>query len=404
MSEWEKVRLEDVATVDWGNSDLTKKFYTENGSYLGVSASGCDGQMDHFEHEADVIVVSAIGANCGKIFYPRQKFTAIKNTITITPHTKKIDPNYLFLTLCKNTFPKRGSAQPFISKGDAKKYKILFPPLKEQKAIADVLGSLDDKIEHNRRTIEKLEAMGKGLFQSWFVDFDPVRAKAAGHPTELPDAISTLFPNELVSSQLGDIPKGWDVAVIANFGQVICGKTPPTKKVENFGGDYPFITIPDMRQGLVSVNAERTISEVGAKVLEGKLLPAGSVCVSCIATPGLVTLTSRKSFTNQQINSIVPAKSIYREFILFAMIQMGDLIGAVGSGGSVFANMNTGKFKELPLLKPIDEVLSAFSDMCNPTIKKFLSLQKEIDVLMKLRDTLLPELMSGELRVKDIIK
>lgn len=354
----------------------------------------------------NTILLAMYGATVGELGILAREMACNQACCAMTVNSDKADYRYLFYLLLHQKAQIKvlasGSAQQNLSVTQIENFRFPYPPLREQKAIADVLSSLDDKIEHNRRMIETLEAMGKALFQSWFVNFDPVRAKAAGHPTELPDAISTLFPDELVSSQLGDIPKRWEVAVISNFGQVICGKTPPTKKVENFGGDYPFITIPDMRQGLVSVNAERTISEVGAKVLEGKLLPSGSICVSCIATPGLVTLTSRKSFTNQQINSIVPAKSIYREFILFAMIQMGDLIGAVGSGGSVFANMNTRKFKELPLLRPIDEVLSAFSDICNPTMKKILSLQKEIDVIMKLRDTLLPKLISGELRMKDV--
>ena len=423
MSEWREMRLEEVADVIGGGTPSTKISDYWNGDISWITPKDLSSHGDRYisrgerdisslgleNSSAKLLPINSVllssRAPVGYVAISSQELTTNQGFQSLVFKKGHIPLFFYYLLKSKRAFIEShasGSTFGEVSNSVVRQITFEIPPLREQKAIAGVLSSFDDKIEHNRRMIETLEAMGKALFQSWFVNFDPVRAKAAGHPTELPNAISTLFPNELVSSQLGDIPKGWEVAVISNFGQVICGKTPPTKKVENFGGDYPFITIPDMRQGLVSVNAERTISEVGAKVLEGKLLPSGSVCVSCIATPGLVTLTSRKSFTNQQINSIVPAKSIYREFILFAMIQMGDLIGAAGSGGSVFANMNTGRFKELPLLRPIDEVLSAFSDICNPTMKKILSLQKEIDVIMKLRDTLLPKLMSGELRVKDI--
>ena len=128
-------------------------------------------------------------------------------------------------TSIKHTSPKRIEG-----------FSFYLPPMREQKAIAEVLSSLDDKIEHNRRMIETLEAMGKALFQSWFVDFDPVRAKAAGHPTELPDAISTLFPNELVSSQLGDIPKRWEVVSIGETCfECVGGRTPSTKNPRKLG-------------------------------------------------------------------------------------------------------------------------------------------------------------------------
>ena len=385
MSEWKKVRLEDVATVDWGNTDLTKKFYTENGSYLGVSASGCDGRMDHFEHEADVIVVSAIGANCGKVFYPRQRFTAIKNTITITPHTKKIDPNYLFLTLCKNTFPKRGSAQPFISKGDAEKYKILFPPLKEQKAIAGVLGSLDDKIEHNRRMIETLEAMGKALFQSWFVDFDPVRAKAAGRPTELPDAISTLFPNELVSSQLGDIPKGWEIKRLGEITKIKQGKYranishQPTKEssIPLWGGN-----------GIRGYVSESDFDEP-------------TTLITCRgASCGLIQKAFEPSAFTNSVIAFVNIKNESTFSFIYNHSLVADFVHFIT--GSAQPQITISNIEKHKLIYPSFELQKHFDILVEGVHKKILAVSEENQVLAQLRDTLLPKLMSGELRVKDV--
>lgn len=274
----------------------------------------------------------------------------------------------------------------------------------QQKAIAHILSTLDDKIELNQKMNQTLEDIAKAIFKSWFVDFDPVRAKAEGRPTGLPPEISDLFPDELVDSEIGEIPKGWEVTIVSDFGKVVCGKTPSTKDPDNFEGEFPFITIPDMRGNLINLSTERSVSEKGATVLKGKLLPAGSICISCIATPGLVSITSCDSFTNQQINSIVPGDDVDKEYLLFSMMTFGDLISSAGSGGSVFANLSTGRFKELPILRANEKLRSAFSRLIRPILQRIELSQKEIYTLSELRDTLLPKLTSGELRIPDAEK
>lgn len=155
--KWEMVELKEVATIDWGNTNLTKSSYTENGEYLGVSATGLDGRMDHFEHEVGVTVLSAIGANCGKIFYPTEKFTAIKNTITFTPDKTKINPKYLFYVMKDNTLSRRGAGQPFMAKGDVEKYKIPLPPLSVQQEIVEQIEVKQNAINSAREVIQNLE-------------------------------------------------------------------------------------------------------------------------------------------------------------------------------------------------------------------------------------------------------
>jgi len=155
--KWPLVELKDVCVVDWGNTELTKKSYIENGEYLGVSAAGCDGRMKHFEHEVGTVVLSAIGANCGRVFYPNENFTAIKNTITFTPEKKKLYPKFLFYILRDNTFPRRGGGQPFMTKGDVKKYKIPLPPLEVQKEIVEQIEVKQKAIDAAKAVIEDLE-------------------------------------------------------------------------------------------------------------------------------------------------------------------------------------------------------------------------------------------------------
>ena len=298
-----------------------------------------------------------------------------------------------------------GATMPSINTKILSQLPVSYPPkLEDQKAIAHILGTLDDKIELNQKMNQTLEEIAKAIFKSWFVDFDPVRAKAEGRSTGLPPEISDLFPDELVDSEIGEIPCGWDASIVSEFGKVVCGKTPSTKDPENFDGQFPFITIPDMRGNLLSLSTDRSVSEKGAASLKGKMLPAGSICVSCIATPGLVSVTTSDSFTNQQINSIVPRNEVDREYLLFSMMTFGDLISSAGSGGSVFANLSTGRFKELPILQPCEESRTAFSAIIRPMLQRIEISQKEISTLSELRDTLLPKLISGELRIPDAEK
>lgn len=155
--KYEMVKLGEVATVDWGNTNLTKTSYEDGAEYIGVSAAGCDGRMSHFEHDVGVSVLSAIGANCGKVFYPDGKFTAIKNTITFTPHTNVILPKYLFFIMQNNHLPKRGGAQPFMAKADVESYVIPLPPLDVQQQIVDEIENKQSAINHARKIIENLE-------------------------------------------------------------------------------------------------------------------------------------------------------------------------------------------------------------------------------------------------------
>ncbi len=164
--KWPLVELQKVTKIDWGNTELTKKSYIKNGEFLGVSATGADGRINHFEHEVGVTVLSAIGANCGKVFYPTEKFTAIKNTITITPDSKKLKPKFLFYIMKSNTLPKRGGGQPFMSKGDVEKYKIPLPPLEVQKEIVEQIEVKQKAIEAAKAVIENLERERRYFGQS----------------------------------------------------------------------------------------------------------------------------------------------------------------------------------------------------------------------------------------------
>jgi len=275
--------------------------------------------------------------------------------------------------------------------------EIPVPSIRTQEAILSHLLSLEDKIELNRRMNETLEAMARAIFKSWFVDFDPVRAKSEGRDTGLPKEIADIFPSEFVESELGKIPKGWKVRSVNDVGQVICGKTPPTQVSDYYGDDMPFITIPDMHGKVFVTKSQKQLSNAGAISQHKKMLPAGAICVSCIATTGLVVITSQESQTNQQINSVIPSETDQTYFWFCTFRNLGDEIKAAGSGGSVLANLNTGHFAEMRVLAPPTKLRCFYHFHLMPLFDRIMSNEKETNTLNVLRDSLLPKLMSGEI-------
>jgi type I restriction enzyme S subunit len=228
--------------------------------------------------------------------------------------------------------------------------------------------------------------MAQALFKSWFVDFEPFRAQG------------------MQDSPLGEIPVGWRVVNVGEMGEIVCGKTPATADKENYGGNIPFITIPDMHENIFITSTATCLTEKGAATQPKKLLPRLSVCVSCIATPGLVSITSVPSHTNQQINSIIcnPETSTYWCYLAISHIRQEIITG--GAGGSATLNLNKAEFSKLPLVRPDNETMKKFHNLVKPLFDQILQNDLEVIILVDIRDTLLPKLLSGEIRVKDAEK
>lgn len=334
------------------------------------------------------------------------KFLLSSNQMKLTVSKEIADPLFVYYYVssprCREQIVRESTASgvPKINVAYLRQFPIVLPPTNEQRAIARILGALDDKIELNRQTNHTLEAMAQSVFKSWFVDFDPVATKAAERtPAWMNADTAALFPTRFVESSLGLIPEGWHIGKVSNLGEVICGKTPSTKEQDNFGNDIPFITIPDMHNNIFITRTERSLSLKGANSQTKKFLPANSICVSCIATPGLVCLTTKKSQTNQQINSVIPQSSISPYFCYWLLRGLGDEIKAGGSAGTVFHNLNTGNFSQIEIILPSSLLIEKFHSTCEGMMQKIVGNQEESETLAALRDSLLPKLLSGEIQV-----
>lgn len=310
--------------------------------------------------------------------------------IVIRKKTKITDSHYVYYLSTSPRF--RDSAIKLMSGTSGrqrieieglKNLNISLPPLSEQKRIANILSSFDNKIEILKKENKILEDIAENIFKEWFVKYN--------------------FPNKdgkpyrdnngkMIDSELGSIPEGWRIGKLGDFGQVICGKTPSTKNSSFFGGNYPFIKIPDMTE-LYVFKTESTLTDLGSKELNGKMVPANSICVSCIATIGKVSITTEDSFTNQQINTIIPNKNIYREYLYFTLSNMQEYLELIGNRGSTTFNINTEMFRNLEIIIPNEELLESFSSATASLFEKILVNSKLTMNLEIQKDKLLKELV-----------
>ena len=277
-----------------------------------------------------------------------------------------------------------GGTRNALTKKMIEDFMINLPSLPTQQKIANILSSLDDKIEVNRRINEQLEELAGALFKSWFVDFEPFK------------------DGEFVDSELGMIPKGWKVVEIQDFGNIICGKTPSKDNKDYYGGDIPFIKIPDMHNNIFVKHTEDWLSEEGNLSQIKKRIPPYSICVSCIATVGLVIMNTTYAHTNQQINTIIPNNEYERYYLFEQLKSMKEYIQNLGRGGTATLNVNTKTFSKIKVLRPFDTILENYDSIVSGIFEKIELNQQEIHHLTTLRDTLLPKLMSGEIDVNEV--
>jgi type I restriction enzyme S subunit len=281
---------------------------------------------------------------------------------------------------------------------------LRLPSLPVQKAIAHILGALDDKIELNRRKNKTLEDMARAIFKSWFVDFDPVRAKAAGlKPPGLKPDLAALFPNAFENSALGKIPKGWKVRPIGDVVQVLGGGTPSTKEPAYWeGGIHPFCTPKDMSSltAHVLLQTERHLSDEGLERVSSGQLPVGTVLLSSRAPIGYLAIAETPVSINQGIIAMICNGELPNLYVLYWTAENMERVIA-NANGSTFLEISKQNFRPITALIPKQDILRQFMQIVAPLHQRIsLSIQQNHH-LAAIRDTLLPKLISGELRVSD---
>lgn len=320
---------------------------------------------------------------------------------------KNKEQEFLFYLLkyLEKQFLNRSSGTVFdsINRTEIETLPIHLPPLPEQQAIAAVLSSFDDKIELLRAENQTLEQMGQELFKERFGAPQPSKGGAHfSHPAEESAHSGALgAEGKSPSGDLGaSLPEGWRVGKLGEMGTIICWKTPSKNNWDFFWWNIPFIKIPDMHWNLFILKTEDSLTEEGADSQKNKYISEWAICVSCIATVGLVSLTTKSSQTNQQINSIIPKFDNYREYLYYSLASMKNELLAIGAWWSATLNINTTTFSNILIIIPDQETLSKFDLVIKPLFNKIRANSEQIQTLSATRDQLLPKLMSGEVRVE----
>lgn len=353
------------------NGEIPTEYILKPGSYIVT--------MTDLSKEIDTLGYSAIVPKTERIYLHNQRIglLSFKNP--------ECDPQYIYYLLQTHSYQREiantstGSTVHHTSPSKIYNYKFSAPDIEKQKKIASILSAYDNLITNNEEQIKLLEEASQRLYKEWFVDLH--------------------FPGHENTPIVDGVPEGWKFRVVSDFGEVITGKTPSTTNVQYYGGNIPFVTIPDMHGNVFPIITERTLTKEGADTQKNKYLPKNSVMVSCIATVGIVNISLEVCQTNQQINSVIlhNEKDLY--FFYGTMKRIKMLLDGVGSNGATMTNVNKTKFGSIKVLYPTDKLVTAYYDICKPIFETILLQSKMIVEAQWVRDHLLPKLMSGELEV-----
>ncbi len=299
-----------------------------------------------------------------------------------------------------------GSRTPILNKGDFERLPFSLPSLGEQRAIARVLGTLDDKIELNRRMSETLEQMARALFRSWFVDFDPVLAKKDGRwkPGQslpgMPAHLYDLFPDSFVDSELGQIPEGWEVRPFADTTEIIGGGTPKTSVAEYWNGDIPWFSVVDAPRSsdVWVLDTEKKVTLKGIEGSSARVVPVGTTIISARGTVGRLALVGVSMAMNQSCYGLCGRTGKRGYYNYFATRKLVERLQQ-HTHGSVFDTITRETLRTVSTVVPPSSLVERFEISVAPSLERIRVGLGESSVLVELRDTLLPKLISGELRV-----
>lgn len=300
-----------------------------------------------------------------------------------------------------------GSVYTNVSKTRFEDLKVPLPPLPEQKAIAAILGALDDKIELNRRMNSTLEDMARTLFKSWFVDFDPVKAKQQGQqPFDMDAQTAALFPDSFEESELGLIPKGWKVSPVGEVIECLGGGTPSTSEPAYWQNGMNSWTTPKDFSSLTSpvlINTERKITDLGLTRISSGLLPKGTALLSSRAPVGYLAISAIEIAINQGFIAMKPSHRASSFYILNWCQSNMDEIKSRATG-TTFAEISKKSFRPISMLVPSVKIMEAHTSAVANHYEHITGSLYQSSTLATIRDTLLPKLLSGAIRVKDAEK
>lgn len=337
------------------------------------------------------------------------KVALAQRVVTLRGKNGFLDNTFLKYLLLDNSVQNllksksTGTTVTGIKQRELRKIKLSFPPFSEQQAIAHILGTLDDKIKLNRRQNATLEAMAQATFKDWFVDFGPVRAKMEGRQLEcMSREIADLFPDRLDGEGK---PEGWGWKPLSCFFELLGGGTPKTSVDEYWNGEIPWFSVVDTPSGsdLFVVKTQKNITKYGFENSSVKIVPQNCTIITARGTVGKLALTGVPMTINQSCYAAKASKYIGNFFIYFLLRKSISHLES-NAHGSVFSTITRSTFETIYSDYPTESLCIAFEESAFPLMEKVKKNVLEVNTLTSLRDTLLPKLISGEMRVPDAEK
>ncbi|WP_318463230.1 restriction endonuclease subunit S [Photobacterium leiognathi] len=325
----------------------------------------------------------------------------------LRPDRTKILPEYLLYAYQSNAFQEviraktiHGATVDRIALKELPSFPIQVPPLKEQQKIVDILKGYDRKLVLNLETNQTLEQMAQAIFKSWFVDFDPVKAKMNGEQPEGMDATTaSLFPEKLVESELGLIPDGWEVSTLSSLIKLTGGGTPKRSEEIYWNGDIPWFSVRDVPSGsnVFVVDTDEKITELGLNKSSTKLLPKGTTIITARGTVGKLALVGTDMCMNQSCYGI-RGKEVGDFYNYFNLNEAVSTLQR-NTHGAVFDTITTKTFDTYSMAFSGAELANKFDALVAPLLQKIEANVRQNIELATLRDTLLPKLLSGEIEL-----
>jgi type I restriction enzyme S subunit len=414
MEEWKEYKVEDVVNIlDYKRVPLSSKERdTRKGIYPYYGAQGIIDYIDDYIFEGTYLLIAEDGENLKSQKQDIAQLASgkywVNNHAHIVESNGRSDIRYLCYLLNSMDISGyiTGSAQPKLNQANLSSIRLILPPLELQKQVADTLFTFDKKIANNRRINDNLpwalwmthlilllfkrkndnlEQQAQALFKSWFVDFDPFK------------------DGEFVESEMGLIPKGWRVGLLSEIGEIVGGSTPSKAKSQYYTSNgIPWLTPKDLSNSPCKFTAkgEIDITKEGYASCSTKIMPKGTVLFSSRAPIGYVSIAKNEICTNQGFKSVVPKEAGTAFIYYFLKTSTKDIENK--ATGSTFKEASGALMKSLPTIIPTKSVLYGFEQIMEPIFRKQETIEDESRRLAQLRDTLLPRLMSGELKVNEI--
>ena len=411
---WPLVPLGELTENLDGRRVPVKENERKPGPYPYYGASGIVDRVGGYLFDGEYLLIGEDGENLRTrqtpiAFMATGKFW-VNNHAHIVRGNHRAHTRFLCYVLSQTEISGylTGSTMPKLTQGNLNRLPVIAPPLAEQKAIAAVLGALDDKIELSRRMNATLEAMARALFQSWFVDFDPVRAKLDGRPpAALDPATAALFPEHLEESTLGHIPKGWEGAELGQIAHVI--DCLHAKKPERCDAGQLYLQLNNIRDdGLIDITDSFFVgAEDYQKWISRMEAVAGDCVITNVGRVGAVGQIPEgvKAALGRNITGIrCKAEFPFPTFLIECLVSesMREEIRLKTDSGTILDALNVKSIPKLRFVRPTREIGARFEELTRPVRRRMEQNISESRTLATLRDTLLPKLLSGELSVTEL--